>query len=73
MAAAMGGTPPKEEEPKYKLEILKMDIVPAQTSVMSTETGTASSEAKYKLEILKMDFISTPTSDEPQSSPASAD
>ena len=37
-AAAMGGSPPKKEEPKYKLEILKIDII---------TTPSPSKEAKH--------------------------
>ena len=57
---AMGGKPPaKEEKLKYKLEILKMEVVtaPAQSKEKPTKEG----EAKYKLEVLKTDVISTPT------------
>ena len=56
-------TPPKKEEPKYKLEILKMDVVPAQPRTLeATVSGTG--ESKYKLEILKMDVITSPSPDE---------
>ena len=56
---AMGGKPPEKEKPKYKLEILKMEVVtaPAQSKEKPTKEG----EAKYKLEVLKTDVISTPT------------
>ncbi len=57
---AMGGKPPeKEEKPKYKLEILKMEVVtaPAQSKEKPTKEG----QAKYKLEVLKTDVISAPT------------
>ena len=56
---ALGGKPPPKEEPKYKLEILKMELVtaPAQAKEKPTKEG----EAKYKLEIHKTDVISTPT------------
>jgi hypothetical protein len=58
-ALAMGGPAPKEEEPKYKLEILKMEVVtaPAQSLERPTEEG----KSKYKLEILKMDVITAPS------------
>ncbi len=54
------GSAPKKEEPKYKLEILKMEVVPA-TGVKTLESvpkkGAKKNEPQYKLEILKMDFI----------------
>ncbi len=58
-AWAMGGKPPAKEEPEYKLEILKMEVVtpPAQ----SLEKPTNEGESKYKLEILKMDVITAPS------------
>jgi hypothetical protein len=66
-ADAMGSPPPatKEAEPKYKLEILNVDVIsPAQTLESKTENATNEAEPKYKLEILKMDVI-------PASSPES--
>ena len=62
-AFAMGGTPPatKEAEPKYKVEILNMDVITApQTLESKTENGTDEAAPKYKLEILKMDVIAAP-------------
>jgi len=58
-ALAMGGPTPKKEEPEYKLEILKMEVVsaPAQSLEKPTEEG----KSKYKLEILKMDMLTTPS------------
>ncbi len=35
LASAMGGKPPAKEEPKYKLEILKMEVVPLSESQVS--------------------------------------
>lgn len=61
---AMGGTPPKTEEPKYKLEITKMEMVPGTPAISTAETAVSSGEGKYKVEILKMNFISAPTSSE---------
>ena len=59
LAYAMGGPAPKKEEPKYKLEIMKMEVVtmPAQSVLKPTKEG----ESKYKLEILKMDVITAPS------------
>lgn len=37
---AMGGAPPKKEEPKYKLEILKMDIITTPTPSPEASTIT---------------------------------
>lgn len=42
-AAAMG-TAPKKEEPKYKLEILKMELIPAIT--LSPEVKATKKPAK---------------------------
>lgn len=58
-AFAMGGSPPeKKEEPKYKLEILKMELV---TAPAQTLEATKEGDSKYKLEILKMDMITAPS------------
>jgi hypothetical protein len=64
LAIAMGGTPPatKEAQPKYKVEILNMDVITApQTLESKSENGTNETEPKYKLEILKMDVITAPS------------
>lgn len=37
MAFAMAGKPPAQEEPKYKLEILKMEFVPASPEAISSK------------------------------------
>ena len=71
LAIAMGGTPPatKEAEPKYKVEILNMDIITVpQTLESKTENGTDEAAPKYKLEILKMDVIPAPSTP-PESTP----
>ncbi|MBU0671668.1 MAG: hypothetical protein KJ732_01425 [Candidatus Margulisbacteria bacterium] len=61
-ASAMGGPAPKKEEPKYKLEIIKMDVMGAPTQTLESKSMTSEGkESKYKLEILKMDVITTPT------------
>lgn len=60
IANAMGGPPP-EEKPKYKLEILKMDVISAgQSKEAGTILESSGEEPKYKLEILKMDVITAP-------------
>lgn len=59
-ALAMGGPAPKKEEPEYKLEILKMELVTAPAQ--SLEEPTKEGKSKYKLEILKMDLITAPSS-----------
>jgi hypothetical protein len=52
------GTAPKKEEPKYKLEILKMEVVPAAPRTLeSVSKKGKKGEPKYKLEILKMDIV----------------
>jgi hypothetical protein len=42
---AMGNKPPVQEKPKYKLEILKMEIVPAPSAVSTTTTLKPKSSA----------------------------
>ena len=42
---AMGNKPPVKEQPKYKLEILKMEFVPAPTPVTTTTTLKPGSKA----------------------------
>lgn len=69
LAYAMGGEPPKKEEPKYKLEILKMDVVQAQSQTIES-TANDGKKPKYKLEILKMDIISTPNPSAEVTAPA---
>jgi len=61
-AYAMGGQPPKEK-PKYKLEIMKMDVItaPAKTKEASKVMKSKDQEAKYQLEIMKMDVITSPS------------
>jgi len=62
LAAAMGGAPPeKKEEPKYKLEILKMDVVSGQAQTLESTATADGEKPKYKLEILKMDVITAPS------------
>jgi len=58
LAYAMGGPAPEKEEPKYKLEILKMELV---TTPAQTLEATKEGDSKYKLEILKMDMITAPS------------
>ena len=61
IAAAMGGSPPEKpkEESKYKLEIIKMDMISGtpEAKTLTTQEG----QSKYKLEILKMDVITSPS------------
>ena len=45
IAGAMGNKPPAKAEPKYKLEILKMEIVPAPTPASTTTTLKPGSKA----------------------------
>ena len=42
---AMGNRPPTKEPPKYKLEILKMEFVPAPTPESTTTTIKPGSKA----------------------------
>lgn len=61
-AYAMGGQPPKEK-PKYKLEIMKMNVItaPAKTKEASKVMKSEGKETKYQLEIMNMDVITSPT------------
>lgn len=38
-AFAMGGKPPAKKEPKYKLEILKMEFISAPTATREVKGG----------------------------------